>query len=998
MPKPIPKIPCASFSGITEDEDRILYQHSLMKILVLGLLCVLPLQAAPETRLSQWVLDSWNMDSGLPQNTVTSIEQTRDGYLWLAMRAGVVQFDGVRSTLFDRSRIPGLGTNIITNLRVDGQGQLWAAPLEPGLLRWDGLKWNRVGTEAGLPQIEIAAMHVGPNGRLWAAPFKGGLFEWDGGRFNPVSTPKPLPQSSILRMLKGSDGSLWLGSAEHGIVRWNQNNWTLYDDRSGLTSNGVWAILEPKAGTILVGGRYGVDAFVDGKWDPKSRPPGLAGKVIESALALPGGELWWGTFREGLLKSTQNGVEQAQAPDVLLDNEIRSLFLDREGSIWIGTQAGLNRLSRPSVLFYGDLEGVGQGVLGKIAMAPDGGIYNHDKAGNIRVGPIGKQRILATHPAKDPDQDLLGVTRDGMAWVRDSRNLLYAIRSGSYRDAKFPDKQIAVSFLETVRGEIWVGTRTGSLFRQTSTGWDEVAPQMPALKAAVTLMAEDSSGSIYVGTRAGLARLRNGAWQVWKKQKGLPSELISALCLDSGGIAWIGTASGIVRLDGDNLMVIDKSLGLPDEAITALALDKRGNLWVASNAGIFQLPKRDLASLAERKTTKLAPSLLSAKDGLRYPEGWPFAGSWVGDDDSIWMLMMRGIVRIGPLEMASGAIVPETRVQGVLIDGKPAASLQNLVLPASASRVEFQFTALSLLRPERNRFRFRLEGFDKNWIDGGTQRSAVYTGLKGGNYRFEVIGSSGDGVESAQPAALAFQKTKAFVETPFFVILLLLAAAALFWLGMQLRVRSINARHQIALAERQRIARELHDGILQDFHGATLKLAALQLSNRDSIVGGQLDEVISGLEKSLQESRRAIQSLRGRQWDGVDLYPALVECAEGLCLPAKVKVVCKESFNVKDPKADIKDAFWQIARESIRNSLKHANPAQVQLDLSSRNRELVMQILDDGCGFHLEDAQMRTSSRFGLAGLEERAKSVGGKLSIESAPGKGCRVTFHVSL
>jgi signal transduction histidine kinase len=289
-------------------------------------------------------------------------------------------------------------------------------------------------------------------------------------------------------------------------------------------------------------------------------------------------------------------------------------------------------------------------------------------------------------------------------------------------------------------------------------------------------------------------------------------------------------------------------------------------------------------------------------------------------------------------------------------------------------------------------------GYDEKWIDAGRQRSAVYTGLKGGDYRFEVIGTSSDRVESAQPAVLEFKKTKAFVETPVFVVLLLLAAAGLLWLGMQLRFRSIEARHQVMLAERQRIARELHDGLLQEFHGATLQLAALQLSNHGSVVGQQLDGVISGLEKSLQESRQAIQSLRGRQWDGVELYPALVECAEGLCLPAKVSVACQRSFHVTDLKADIKDAFWQIAREAIRNSLKHANPAQVQLELSSRDRELVMQIVDDGCGFRPEEARMRTSSRFGLAGLEERAKSVGGKLSIESAPGKGCRVTFQVTL
>ncbi|MBC8065092.1 MAG: hypothetical protein H7Y17_09700, partial [Chlorobia bacterium] len=658
----------------------------------------------------------------------------------------------------------------------------------------------------------------------------------------------------------------------------------------------------------------------------------------------------------------------------------------------------LHRFSEPRVLFYGDREGIQQDVFGKIAMAANGGIYIPDKNGNILVGPIGKQTIFGSHPTKDPDQDVLGVSRDKSVWIRDSKFVLYSIRDGVYHNADFPRNESPTCFLETARGEIWIGTRAGALYRKTATSWDEVQPQIPLAKAGVTMMAEDGFGTIYVGTRNGLARWKDGAWQTWTKENGLPSNIITAMRLGTAGVAWIGTASGIVRVDGDKLIVVDKSRGLPDEAITALTLDKQGNLWVGSHSGIFRLCKEALDQLAQAKPARLTADLLNAKDGLRYPEGRPFVGSWLGQDGSIWMAMLRGLARISPDHIATNVLVPETKVQGVLIDGQPAASLQNLVLPASASRVEFQFTALSLLRPERNRFRFRLVGFDQQWIDGGTQRSAVYTGLKGGEYRFEVIGTNNDRVESLAPAAITFTKTKAFLETPIFTLLLLLVATCVVWLAIQLRIRSLKARHQVALAERQRIARELHDGLLQEFQGATLKLAALQLRNRDNLVGEQLDGVISGLEKSLQESRRAIQSLRGRQWDGVELYAALVECAEGLCREAKVKVVCERSFHLMEPKADIKDAFWRIARESIRNSLKHGNPAQVQLHLSSRGNELVMLIVDDGAGFHVEEVRLRTGSHFGLVGLEERMACVGGKFSIESAPGKGCRVEFRVSL
>jgi signal transduction histidine kinase len=745
-------------------------------------------------------------------------------------------------------------------------------------------------------------------------------------------------------------------------------------------------------------GGAGVDAIVDGKLDPKSRPEELAGKLVEDALVLPGGEILWATFWDGLLRTSKGGIEQLRAPEMLSDSRIRTLFRDREGSIWLGTDSGLNRLSEPRVLFYSTQEGVHQNPYGKIAMARDGRIYNADIKGNIWMGPMGEQRIWATHPAKDPDQDLLGVTRDGQVWIRDSKNVLYSIEAGVYRKSNFPEMQIAVALLETARGEIWIGTRRGSHFRGSTAGWTEVQPQMPLTRTGVNVMAEDRSGAIFVGTRSGLARFSNGVWRTWNQTNGLPSNLVTALCLSQDGIAWIGTASGIVRMDGDNLLVIDKSMGLPHEAITALTLNKNGDLWVASHAGIFRVAQDELHRLTQKKPMKTTPAVFNAKDGLKNPEGRPYGGSWVGDDGSIWMLMMRGLARVSPGPPSINPLVPETKVQEVLIDGKPAASLENLVLPSSANRLEFQFTALSLLRPERNRFRFRLVGFDKQWIDAGRQRSAVYTGLRGGSYRFEVIGANSDNIESATPAVLQFEKAKAFVETPFFILLLLVVAAGLLWVGMQLRIRNIQARHQITLAERQRIARELHDGLLQEFQGATYSLAALQLSNRDNPLGNQLDALISGLEKSLQESRGAIQNLRGRQWDGVELYPALVECAEDLCHVAQVKVRCESSFYLPEPAANVKDAFWQIAREAIRNSLKHANPTEVQLDLSSRNNQLVMQIQDDGCGFDPESVRSMARTHFGLASLEERAKSVGGELSIESEPGKGTRVQVRIAL
>jgi signal transduction histidine kinase/ligand-binding sensor domain-containing protein len=959
-----------------------------MKVSLLLLLATGAMLAS-NVRLSQWVMDGWNMDSGLPQNTITSITQTPDGYLWLATRAGIARFDGVRTTVFDRSRIPGLTTNIVTKLLSDGANGFWAAPLEPGLIHFDGQQWRRFGKQAGLPEREIAALHVGPEKRLWVAPYRGGLLELDGNGFRPLRTPQPLPSSTVLRVLIASDGTRWLATAEHGLIAWRGEEWRVYGVAEGLPSLAVWALIEPQPGRVLVGTSRGVVEVEQGKVSTPADLGALKEIPIENAVPAGHGAVWWLGYRNGVFRVGPYGIENLTAEQGLYDNEVRDLFQDREGAVWIATQSGLNRLAPPRVLTYSQREGMDVAQFGKITLRPDGGIVYGDKGGRLVSYRDGLIEEIAVHSQRLVDQDVLGSLPDGRILVRDGENKLFAVGQRSYKPFVTPVAEPITAFTRGTDERIWLGSRMGTLLEGTMNQL-AVVKDFPLTRANITLVRQAPDGSLWVGTRNGLARRKNGVWQTWNRKNGMPSLLVSAMAISPQGTVWVGTAAGLLRFDGDRPVLFNQQNGLPEETVASIGFTGDGTMWLGTNGGIIQVDKATLAG------AKLEAKVFRAREGLSRPESRPFVDAQPAPDGSLWISQLRAFARIVPELLQRNTVAPSTRIEAVLVDGKPLPDPQAIRIPSGASRLEFQFTALSLLRPERNQFRFRLTGYDRDWQDGGTRRNAVYTGLPGGDYRFEVMGSNGDGVVSVAPATISFRKDKAFHETVWFYLLVGVVIVGIAYGGYRLRLKQIRSRHALVLAERQRIARELHDGLLQEFQGATMKLAALRMEAGDTRVGAGMDRVLNGIEASLKQSREAIVALRSQHWDGVPLFAALSECAQGLAADSGVTIRCRAQGRAVEPSQEVKEVLWQTAREALRNSVKHSGAREIELELTSDRNGFQLSVRDNGCGFERSTLLQKAGNHFGLAGIRERAQTIGAEANIESTPGLGTTVLLKV--
>jgi signal transduction histidine kinase len=987
---------CDKTNTFCQRLERAILQ-AMKRLLVLLAFAMLP--AHGNDLLSQWITDHWNRENGLPQQTITSVVRSPDGYLWLASRAGLLRFDGLRATPFDRSRINGLGTNIVVRLQADGTGRLWAAPLEAGLLFYEAGKWQRIGTEAGLPAREIAELHVARDGSLLAAPLNGGLLRWDGQRFVAVSTPGPLPASTVLRVLHASDGATWLGTAKHGLIRWQGAEWMTFGKEHGLPALGIWGLVERQPGQIQVGISKGVWSLHGLRFVQQDVPAALRSLTIEQSLRVSADEVWWGTFKDGLWRCRGNVAEQVSLPGARINIEIRSLYPDPDTSLWVGSEAGLFRIHPPLLRFYGEAENYRPNSSMRGIVTASGDLIHARADGSLYRGVGSNAQLWARHPERDPDQNLIGQTLDGAVVAVDSNNSLFFVRDGKYQRQQVSGE--ASRIVDTKKYGLLLGLRNGQLLQRSPSGWKPFEPAMPITGANTTQMLEAEDGSLHVGTRSGYAVLRNGKWKSWTKRDGLPSNIISALFVHADGV-WIGTAAGIAREQNGKLRILNKGNGLPDEAITALALDADGRLWAASSTGLFSINPAELRSFVAGRTTGVTARSFNSKDGVRSSSGRPFSGVQTDNQGGLWFLMQDGMLEVPRRNAGKPASFP-VRLEEMVVDGNSIPLFPEhssaTIIPANSNRIEFRFTSLDLLRPERNAFRARLVGYDQQWRELGTQRSIDYTNLPGGDWRFEVA-KSGDAAGDPAPAVVQFRKTLRFSESLWFPLSLMAAAAALVFLLFRWRSSRMQRRHQIVLAERQRIARELHDELLQGVNGAAMKLGALVLRNPDNPLRRSLDSIASDLESSVRDSREAVASLRGRRWEGVALGTALQEYGEKLCRPRGVLLECKElraETSAHKTSPEVCELCWQIAREAIRNSLAHGNPGRIQIDLHQEAAVLLLQIKDDGCGFHPHEA-LQQPGHFGLRGALERAQVIGAKLDIQSAPGAGSCLTLRLPL
>ena len=1031
----------------------------------------------PAQPLRQFGQQLWQTDNGLPQNTVHSIRQTQDGYLWLATDGGLVRFDGIDFTLFDRRSTPQLRSNLIGALTETADGTLWAATAD-GLVRRSRGSLQVLGAAAGLGAGPITGVIPAANARLWVLTPEGIAFG-DRDHFTlirglgavltgrdgaPIAAGAPdgslwmatahsvvqlrdghvvitLPVSADL-LAVAYDGSLWLtragalfhyqhgaltpvalhpdgtpnsshdnlrNSARGGFGRLDNSIRALCPARSGdlyvatssalgivsaastftwkTTADGLPAtrilrLFEDRQGALWIATEDTVARYAEGRFETLRARSGTAG--IDTFYEDREGNLWLGTDAAGLLELREQRFTTLTTADGLPGDVIRTIFAGSDG-VWAGTDgSGLAHLSGSGSTWQTvtTQQGLASNTILSLAA---------EREGSLAVGtPDGLSRLVNGHATPAPHSDML------------------------------PDDFVRSLLYDPTDNSLWIGTRRG-LAHQTANGyalWKQSDGLGSDLVGALALD-HAHPGALWIGTRGGLSRLENGHITTLTTRDGLSSNVITALYQDPSGEfpneLWIGTnGGGLNLLRNGRVIAFPLAASGPAEALPEfihdVVEDTRGNLWLSAATGIYRVSRQQLESFASHAITHIDVAAYGVADGMRINEcssGHPAAVRTA--DGTLWFATLRGISVTNPEHQQENRLPPPVAIENVTIDDQPAPLLaipdidKNVgavqVRPGH-TRLALHYAGLSFVAPARVRYRYRLEGFDPSWVDAGTRRIAYYTNIPPGRYTFRVLAANNDGVWNETGATLEIRVLPHIWQTWWFRTLLGLAVLLIGYEIYRMRVRNVELRFNAVLAERTRIAREIHDTLAQDIVGISvqLELVSRLLGSSVDAARAQLDAARSLVKSSLAEARSSIWNLRSAS-AGTDDLPARVNRAvtqAAANTPAKLRFQVRGTYRAA-PSA-VEDQLLRVSQEAVNNAVHHSGATAIDVTLSYDTRAVELSVDDDGRGFTYDPAGFVEGGHFGLKGMQERAAEIGATLRIDTQPAKGTRISLRVDI
>ncbi|MCH7343182.1 diguanylate cyclase [Pelomonas sp. CA6] len=774
-----------------------------------GRLCAAPaepdvarLLASPTGALTQYKVDGWQTEQGLPLNTVQALLQSADGALWVGTAGGLARFDGVRFTTFDESVAPGMGSQPVFGFMEDAQHRLWIGHSQ-GAAVYENGRFREVLPPEVSGGRRVWAFAQAPDGVVWIAT-ENGLVRWQDGRTRLYQRAQGLPTERLRALTLDRRGVLWIATSGGGLVEMTKEGvFTVHDPSNGFPHLQVRHVLaDPRQGVWAATAGGGLVHLDGGATRIYTRADGLPTDHLTTLAFDAQGSLWIGSWGEGVVRFSEGRFSTLGAAGGLAGNQIWSLATDREGSVWVGTWVGgLNRLRNRAYVVFGVPEGLSHdnvravlhGRTGVHWVATAGGGLNRIEGGRIRV--IGRAQGLPTEEIsalhEDTDGSLwVGTYTAGVVHLTDQGPRIYGPEQG------LPGVEVR-AILRDRQGRLWVGTRAG-LARLDGPGFVPVLdPGLP--REGVVAMLEARDGTLWFGTAGqGLASLREGRFRTLTKADGLVSNWILSLYEDGAGSLWIGSnGEGLNRLRQGRLTGIRPADGLWDGLAQTILEDSQGQLWMSCNRGFYRVARADLDAFAEGRLRRVASVGFGPGDALR---GTTFAGGLqpAGARDAqgrLWLPSANGLVIVDPRHPPGPARPPGVRLDGVLVDGQPQAPGAEVELPPGAVPLLLRYSADTLLHADRVRFRYRMEGLTRDWVEAGAAREAAFAALPHGRYRFRLAASA-DGQRWTEAEPLAVTVRPRPYETPWFIALALLALAGAVLGLVRLRTRSLQARQR----------------------------------------------------------------------------------------------------------------------------------------------------------------------------------------------------------
>jgi signal transduction histidine kinase/ligand-binding sensor domain-containing protein len=957
----------------------------------------------PEERLSEYKHLIWgNGDQGLIGH-VFSVAQTDDGYLWVGTTAGLFRFDGVR---FQEAEGAPNGQ---LNLYRSSDGSVWIGGRNEALTR---LKDQRLETiDPGAPNVLEPSITEDEKGIIWyskntrqAGPEAMELCSWDHG-----SGPHCLPSSSHLgEAISSFAGAVWVGT-DTGLIRFQDGKFTdlpIAELASNAHQSGVRALLPDGHGGLFVGSRgFGLRRLRDNTLTPV-RFGDLDGARLRvtSLFRDRQGALWVGTEDDGLYRIHNDRIDHYPgAPDSA--NNIFQITEDHEGSIWFATQNGLERFSDRRVVTLVNDDNFHSVEVDGVSASNDGALWvaGQDTLMTLRTGT---HRFSA--PAVVPRDALItSVFQDhtGAMWVglNDSLTRLEAHRFIPLKLGTGAPLGMITSLAEDRAFNLWavsLGPPRQILKINPSTLDVTPVPNLPS----ASRVAADPAGGIYVAALNGdLVHVDSLGRQVIYPHPTGRSGRIPQLSVTDDGTVYAATSFGLETVRNGKVQVMDTRSGLPCEVLHDAIFDRYENLWLYMQCGLVRIARTDLATWLRDPSLVVPTMLLDAEDGVDSFDA-PFGGSARTPDGVLWFANSVGLQKVDPDSAARPGNPPPVHVEQFTADGKHYDTGEVIQLPPLTGDIQIDYAGLSFVAPDKVRFRYKLDGFDRGWMDAGLRRQAFYTTLPPGDYRFHVIASNNNGAWNDVAASLSFTLAPAFYQTVWFKLLCGLVILALLWLIVQVRVRQVagqvRLRQSIQYSERLRIARQLHDSLLQSVQGLMLRFSSAAHAVPNELpIRRVFEELLDRSDDVIAQARHSIQDLREREKRSLELAQEITELGQELGSDESAPVTVTVLTNGKpyELNSDTHENVLLIAREAMLNSFRHANAHAIEVQIDYLRAEFKISVRDDGRGIDERVVKNGREGHWGLRGMRERAAAIHGRLRILSKSGAGTQVEIVVS-
>ncbi len=760
-----------------------------------------PFTLDPKKSITQYSHDIWQYDQGLPQSAIQALVQTPEGYIWIGFEEGLARFDGVQFTLFHKGNTPEISYNNIFTLIVAGDSSLWLGTNGGGLIRLKAGKFTAYTTKEGLSNDIVRTIHEDRQGNLWIGT-NSGLNCLKNGTFTVYTTKDGLPNDAVLSVYQDRQSNLWIGTNGGGLACMKDGQFTHYTSQADLASDVVTAIHEDNAGNLWIGTHGGLHRRSNDKFALYSTKEGLANNFVRAIYEDRAGSLWIGTNGGGLNRLYNGRFETFATKDGFSNDFVRAICEDKEGSLWIGTYGGgLNRLRDGKFTNYSTSHGLSNNMVWSIYEDKSSNLWfgtdrglNRLKDGEITVYStregIPAHVITALH--EDRAGNLwVGTEGGGLVRKRDAAFTIYTTQNGLSNNF--------VRFIHEDRnGDLWIGTDAG--LNHFEDGRFKAYTKADGLSNnELTCVYEDRAGNIWIGTRTGgLNRFKGGKFAVYTSANGLASDLVRCLYEDDEGNLWIGTnGGGLSRYKDGKFFSFTTKEGLFDDVAFQILEDGRGNFWMNCNRGIFRVNKQDLEDLARGKIKAVTSVAYGKADGMKTNEcngGLGQPSTWKTRDGKLWFSTIAGAAMIDPNHIKLNMLPPPVLVERIVVDNHPVQTERRPKLPAGSKNLEFHYTGLSFLAPQKVQFKYKLEGYDEEWVEAGARRVAYYTNISPGDYTFRVIACNNDGVWNEIGAATAFYLNPFFYQTKLFYFLCLVAFVLTGVSAYRYRARQIRSR------------------------------------------------------------------------------------------------------------------------------------------------------------------------------------------------------------